>query len=80
MFYPEYLSLFSNTGDYTVKVQFKDNAVNVSTQSMDPQEIKSLIDPATGNFYTHLTFDDHPYYVHKYDIDPIKKILTIKVR
>lgn len=77
---PEYLSLFSGNGKFRIKVQFsKFNGV-VADQFMECDEFATLISPETGSFVTEMTFDEHPFEVYKYELDPINKILTIKAR
>lgn len=73
----EYLSLFSNKGDFTTNVKFKKSPAMIAQQRFDSEEILSLIDPSTGTFFTEMTFDDHPFRIEKYEIDPVKKALTI---
>jgi hypothetical protein len=45
---------------------------------MDPEEITQIIH--NGKFYTQMSFDEWPFEVYKYEIDPIKNKLIIKVR
>ena len=37
---PEYLSLFTNTGNFTIQVRFKDSDSSIATQTMKAEEIK----------------------------------------
>ena len=80
MDYPEYLSLFSNQGDYQVQVRFKDNDGCVARQAMMADEITNLVDPRTGAFYGKMYLDDHLFEINKYEIDPTKMTLLIKAR
>lgn len=76
----EYLSLFSNQGSITVNVKFKDFDGKVTNQSMKPNEIIRILSPETGEFVTLMSFDEWPFEVYKYEIDPIKNLLTIHAR
>ncbi len=80
MNYPEYLSMFGNTGDYKVKVQFKKLDISVADQTMTAVEINNLIDSRTGEFFSKMYFDDHLFSIDKYTIDLIKKCLVISAR
>lgn len=79
MDYPEYLSLFSGQGEYKVHVHFKGSESRVANSAMMASEVSCLINPETGAFYTKLHFDDHLFNVYRYEIDPIKLTLKIKV-
>ena len=74
---PEYLTLFSNQGNMKVHVQFKNQEGSVATQMMSPQEISALISNDRNGFHTHMTFDEHPFVICKYEIDPAKNQLLI---
>ncbi len=76
----EYLSLFSNQGPITVNVKFKDFDGKVTNQSMKPKEIIRILSPETGEFVRLMSFDEWPFEVYKYEIDPIKSLLTIRAR
>lgn len=76
---PEYLLLFSGSGEFSVEVKFKGDGF-VPPRSATVQEITRLVNPETGGLYTAMTFDDHLFEVYKYEIDPIKKKLIIKAR
>ncbi len=76
----EYLLLFSNQGSIAVQVKFKDFDGKVSNQSMQPNEILRILSPETGEFVRLMTFDEWPFEVYKYEIDPIKKLLIIRAR
>lgn len=47
---PEYLALFSNTGNITIQVRFKDSDSSVSEQKMDVGEVQKLISPDGKSF------------------------------
>jgi hypothetical protein len=76
----EYLALFSNNGPVKVRVKFKDFDGTVAEQRMLADEIGQLVSPETGEFQSNMTFDDWPFEVYKYEIDPIKRVLTIRAR
>nr|WP_320135622.1 hypothetical protein [uncultured Amphritea sp.] len=76
----EYLHLFSNNGPIKVQVKFKDHNGYVATQTMNPIEINELISSNTDMFITQMTFDDWLFEIYKYEIDPIKKIVTIRAK
>lgn len=76
----EYLLLFSNQGPITVNVKFKDFDGKVTNQSMKPKEIIRILSPETGEFVRFMSFDEWPFEVYKYEIDPIKSLLTIRAR
>ncbi|MCP5131547.1 MAG: hypothetical protein H6985_18440 [Pseudomonadales bacterium] len=73
----EYLELFSSAGVYTVEVRFSNHDGTVSLQRMFADEIGKLIDPATGNFYSEMRFDDWLGEVTKYQILPKSKKVVI---
>ena len=56
---PEYLALFSNTGNITIHVRFKDSDSSVSDQKIDACEIQKLINPDGKSFISKMRFDDH---------------------
>lgn len=76
----EYLQLFSNSGKTRIKVKFKDLDDTVATQIMEPAEITRLVSPESGEFIKSMNFDDWPFEIYKYEIDPIKSTLTIYAR
>lgn len=76
---PEYLLLFSGSGEFSVEVKFKGDGF-VPPRSATVLEIARLVNPETGGFHTAMTFDEHLFEVYKYEIDPIKKKLIIKAR
>ena len=77
---PEYLSLFQAGGEYRVQVKFKDFDGKVADSSMRAAEILKLVDPKTGSYYAKMYFDDWLFDVYKYEIDPVKRLLTIRAR
>lgn len=76
----EYLSLFSNRGPIKVQVKFKDFDGYVANRAMQPDEIRRILSPETGEFLRLMTFDEWPFEVYKYEIEPIKNKLTIHAR
>lgn len=79
MNYPEYLSLFSDAGEFEVSVEFKGDGFMPSRRAT-AAEIMQLLDVETGAFRTAMTFDEHLYEIYKYNIDPIKSKITLSVR
>jgi hypothetical protein len=47
---------------------------------MKPQELAALVAVDSAGFLPRMTFDDHPYAIRKYEIDPVKNKLTIFAR
>lgn len=76
----EYLLLFSNSGKIQVNVKFEDDGGFITSMKMNPGEITKLISPIDGQFFSEMTFDDYPFEVYKYEINPLKKTLTIYAR
>ena len=76
----EYLELFSRTGELQVQVKFKNYSGTVASLRMNPEDISKLISPVDNQFFSRMFFDDWPFEIYKYEIDPIKKILTIRAR
>ena len=76
----EYLDLFSNNGAVKVQVKFKDHDGSVATRTMNPIEINKLISSSGNKFIAQMTFDDWLFQVYKYEIDPIKNIITIRAK
>lgn len=77
---PEYHVLFSNQGPVDVLVKFEDHDGTVPSKKMSPQEISGLISKNGKGFHTSMTFDDWPFEICKYEIDPKKNQLTIVAR
>ncbi len=71
----EYLELFSNHGDIKVTVKFKNTKAFIAPQSMFAEEVQKLI--TNDGFQTQLRFDDHPFDIQKYEINPNTKTLVI---
>lgn len=76
---PEYFSLFSGAGEFSVRVQFKGDGF-VAPRQATAQEIASLMNLQTGTFPASMRFDGHLFEVYRYEIDPIQKQLVIKAR
>lgn len=62
---PEYLALFSNTGNMTIQVHFKDSESSVCEQKLDAGEIQKLISPDGKSFISEMRFDDHLAEIEK---------------
>lgn len=75
--YPEFLSLFSNDGDFLVKVKFKGSDAWIADQTMSADEINKLIDPSTGSFFSKMYFDDHLLNINSFCVDLTKKRIKI---
>lgn len=83
MQHPEYLELFSprsGAGTISVEVKFKDHDGRISDLKMSAREIEKIINPDDGEFYREMRFDDWLFDIYKYQIDPIKKKMTIMAR
>lgn len=74
---PEYLSSFSGDGDIEIQVKFKGHDGFVKNEKMCAHEISALVSDFTGEFHNRMTFDEHPFEVYKYEINPAKKKLII---
>ena len=77
---PEYLTLFSGEGPVEIFIKFKNLDGFTRQQRMYPEEIHKLISSETGLFFRQLHIDEWLFDVYKYEIDPIKNQLTIRVR
>lgn len=77
---PEYLTLFSGTGEVDVEVSFIDCAGMVSHRRMRAEEVLRLVDSEHDGFVTRMSFDEIPFEIAKYEIDPVHKRLTIHAR
>lgn len=73
----EYLMLFSNEGAIKVEVKFQDFKGTVAHQYMKPSEIIKLVSDEGEGFVTNMNFDDWPFQVVRYELDPIKNSLII---
>jgi hypothetical protein len=72
--------LFSNEGTINVHVIFEDHDGSVSSRKMRPIEIATLISTNGKGFHTQMTFDDWPFVITKYEIEPALNKLTIVAR
>ena len=70
---PEYLALFSNTGNITIQVRFKDSDSSVSEQKMDVGEVQKLISLDGKSFISKMRFDDHLAEIEKMELFVSKK-------
>lgn len=76
----EFLTLFSNSGPYRVTVKFKDHLGLVADRQMEAEEISRLVNRDTGLFAEQMEFDEWPFDVVKFDVDLVRKKLTIHAR
>mgnify|MGYP000738786592 CR=1 FL=1 len=76
----EYLDLFSQDGELDVHVKFKDWSGTIASRRMNPTDLIKLISPEDGQILSKMTFDNASFEVYKYQIDPLRKILTIYAR
>ncbi len=77
----EYLSLFNEAGaDMQVEVKLKGFDGNVDSSQMNAEAITRLIDPKTGHFLCQMRFDDWPFDIVSYHINPKAKKLTITAK
>lgn len=77
---PEYLSLFSNPGPMNIEVELQDHDGSIPPNSMWPNEIIKLLSADNHSFVTEMTFDEWPFEIIKYEIDPSKNTLVIRAR
>ena len=76
----EYLTMFSNEGKIRVCVKFKDFDGMIAKRTMQAEEIARLVLPDSGEFMKSMLFDDWPFEIMKYVIEPQKNTLTIHAR
>jgi len=79
---PEYLQLFSGEGDVTVRVKFasrEDSFRSMPDRQMSWQELAKIIDHETGKPFMHMYLDTYRCTIQRYEIDPVKNVLTIVV-
>ena len=77
---PEYLALFSNTGNITIQVRFKDSDSSVSEQKMDVGEVQKLISPDGKSFISKMRFDDHLAEIEKMELFIPKNRIVLLAR
>ena len=77
---PEYLALFSNTGNITSQVRFKDSDSSVSEQKMDVGEVQKLISPDGKSFISKMRFDDHLAEIEKMELFIPKNRIVLHAR
>lgn len=77
---PEYLALFSNTGNITIQVRFKDSDSAVSEQKMDVGEVQKLISPDGKSFISKMRFDDHLAEIEKMELFIPKNRIVLHAR
>jgi ectoine hydroxylase-related dioxygenase (phytanoyl-CoA dioxygenase family) len=73
----EYLLLFSNSGPVTVRVRFRDSKKIIAERNMQPSEVSRLVAQGQDVFLSRMAFDEWPFEVIKYELDPHKNVLTI---
>lgn len=72
---PEYFSLFSSEGDFSVEARLR-GGVSVAGRRLGAEALASLLKAPPCS----LTFDEHPHEVLRYEIDPTHKKLVIHAR
>lgn len=77
---PEYLALFSNTGNITIQVRLKDSDSSVSEQKMDVGEVQKLISPDGKSFISKMRFDDHLAEIEKMELFIPKNRIVLHAR
>lgn len=77
---PEYLALFSNTGNITIQVRFKDSDSSVSEQKMDVGEVQKLISPDGKSFISKMRFDDHLAEIERIEMSISKSRIILHAR
>ena len=77
---PEYLALFSNTGNITIHVRFKDSDSSVSDQNIDAGEIQKLISPDGKSFISKMRFDDHLAEIERIEMSISKSRIILHAR
>lgn len=77
---PEYLALFSNTGNITIQVHFKDSDRSISEQKMDAGEVQKLISPDGKSFISKMRFDDYLAEIEKIDLFVSKNRIVLHAR
>lgn len=77
---PEYLDLFSDAGEVTIRVKFTDSAdKGRSIREFNAQwnELKNLIDPDTKAPFSGMYFDSYFCQILKIEIKPARKLIVI---
>ena len=77
---PEYSALFSNTGNITIHVRFKDSDSSVSDQKIDAGEIQKLISPDGKSFISKMRFDDHLAEIERIEMSISKSRIILHAR
>ena len=80
MKHAEYFLIFDGSGPVRVIVKCNGKRLPVAERSMHPTEIAKLIKNDRKGFMQHMDFDEHPFEVLRYVIDPHKNLLTIEVK
>lgn len=74
---PEFLTFFSNVGDYVVNVRFPDESQYVRPMKGSDEEIAGFLAHLAQKSIVVMTFDDHPFEIGRFAVDLTKKILTL---
>ena len=77
---PEYLALFSNTGNITIQVRFKDSDSSISDQKIDAGEIQKLISSDGKSFISKMRFDDHLAEIERIEMSISKRRVILHAR
>ena len=77
---PEYLALFSNTGNITIQVRFKDSDSSDNKKKMDVGEVQKLISPDGKSFISKMRFDDHLAEIEKMELFIPKNRIVLHAR
>ena len=77
---PEYLALFSNTGNITIQVRFKDSDSSISDQKIDAGEIQKLISSDGKSFISKMRFDDHLAEIERIEMSISKSRIILHAR
>lgn len=77
---PEYLDLFSDTGNVTIRVKFADKSdAGRSMREFNVQwsELSKLIDPESQEPYREMSFDSYVCEISKIEINPKRNSIVI---
>jgi hypothetical protein len=77
---PEFFLTFASDGPVRVQVKFKGHDGLVSDRTMYPREIEAIVSSDDDSFLKRMTFDDWPFEIYRYEIDPLKNVMTIRAR
>ena len=77
---PEYLSLFSNAGNFRVQVRLKNSLGPVRDLKMEACEIQKLLNSDGKSFISKMRFDDHLAELEKIEIFFANTLLILHAR